>query len=99
MNTCEFRVSMQRSLQTVMDGRFAPRRMCNNERVILQNSFRLFCWRALMVAFHHETFDLLFPKWFCSPKMAEAVSSEQSSIESWEEGKFDSEKVWQFDRK
>ncbi|KAI7801768.1 hypothetical protein IRJ41_017660 [Triplophysa rosa] len=44
-NTCEFRVSLQRSLQTVMDGRFAPRRMCTNE------------------------------------KMAEAVSSEQSSIE------------------
>nr|XP_055033736.1 DUF4554 domain-containing protein [Misgurnus anguillicaudatus] len=32
-NTCEFRVSVQRSLQSVMDGRFAPRHMCNNEKL------------------------------------------------------------------
>ncbi|XP_051505141.1 DUF4554 domain-containing protein [Myxocyprinus asiaticus] len=48
-STCELRISLQQSLQNITDSRFAPRRMCNNDKV------------------------------------AEAVSSEHSSFESWEE--------------
>ncbi|XP_052005698.1 DUF4554 domain-containing protein [Xyrauchen texanus] len=48
-STCELRASLRQSLQKITDSRFAPRRMCNNDKV------------------------------------AEAVSAEHSSLESWEE--------------
>ncbi|XP_051715579.1 DUF4554 domain-containing protein isoform X1 [Ctenopharyngodon idella] len=47
-SSCELHVSLQQSLQSVVDGRFAPKRTCSNEMV------------------------------------EEAVSTEQSSLDSWE---------------